>query len=51
MMGSELERRIDQGSGREPADIVLRGGSFLDLVSGGLISGDVAICGDRIVGT
>ncbi|RUU54080.1 adenine deaminase, partial [Mesorhizobium sp. M2C.T.Ca.TU.009.01.2.1] len=50
-MGSELERRIDQGSGREPADIVLRGGSFLDLVSGGLISGDVAICGDRIVGT
>jgi len=50
-MGSELERRIDQGSGREHADIVLKGGRFLDLVSGELIAGDVAICGDRIVGT
>lgn len=50
-MDSELERRIDQGSGREPADIVLKGGSFFDLVSGELIAGDVAICGDRIVGT
>ena len=50
-MTGELERRIDQGSGREPADIVLKGGRFFDLVSGELVSGDVAICGDRIVGT
>ncbi len=50
-MSSILEQRIDQGAGREPADLVLKGGRFFDLVSGDLISGDVAITGDRIVGT
>lgn len=50
-MGSQLERMIDQGTGREPADLVLKGGRFLDLVSGRLVAGDIAICGDRIVGT
>lgn len=47
----ELERRIDQGTGREPADIVLKGGRFLDLITGELVASDIAICGDRIVGT
>lgn len=51
MAKSTLERRIDQGSGTEPADIVLKGGRFFDLVSGELITGDVALCSDRIVGT
>ncbi len=46
-----LERMIDQGRGREPADLVLKGGRFFDLVSGRLVEGDIAICGDRIVGT
>ncbi len=46
-----LERMIDQGAGREPADLVLKGGRFLDLVTGELVESDVAICGDRIVGT
>lgn len=46
-----LERRIDQGVGREPADIVLKGGRFFDLVTGELISSDIAICGDTVVGT
>ncbi|MBV2143229.1 adenine deaminase [Falsochrobactrum sp. TDYN1] len=46
-----LERMIDQGAGREPADIVLKGGRFFDLVSGELIESDIAISGDRIVGT
>ncbi|MCO5065315.1 MAG: adenine deaminase [Rhizobiaceae bacterium] len=50
-MSSNLEQRIDQGIGREPADLVLKGGRFFDLVSGDLVSGDIAICGDRIVGT
>lgn len=50
-MGSNLERRIGQGAGDEPADIVLKGGRFFDLVSGELTAGDVAICGDTIVGT
>ncbi len=48
---TDLERRIDQGTGRMPADIVLRGGHFLDLVTGELVASDIAICGDRIVGT
>jgi adenine deaminase len=51
-MGSEaLGRRIAQGAGREPADLVLKGGRFFDLVSGELVASDVALCGDTIVGT
>ncbi|SLN72627.1 adenine deaminase [Roseisalinus antarcticus] len=45
-----LEKRIAQGRGDEPADLVLRGGQVLDLVTGDLVPGDVAICGDTIVG-
>ena len=48
---SNLERRIDQGTGREPADIVLKGGRFFDLVTGELVASDIAICGDTVVGT
>ncbi|MCC1491403.1 adenine deaminase [Cognatishimia sp. F0-27] len=47
----DLETRIAQGRGDEPADLVLRGGRLFDLVTGDLLDGDVAICGDRIVGT
>jgi adenine deaminase len=51
-MGSEeIAKRIAQGSGRAPADLVLKGGRFFDLVSGELVASDVAICGDTIVGT
>src|SRR5579863_10308732 len=45
-----LDRAVAQGRGVEPADLVLKGGRAFDLVSGELISSDVAICGDRIVG-
>ncbi|MDR7029590.1 adenine deaminase [Rhizobium rosettiformans] len=48
---TDLERRIDQGTGREPADIVLKGGRFFDLVTGELVESDIAICGETIVGT
>ncbi|MCM2450345.1 adenine deaminase [Agrobacterium vitis] len=48
---SPLERRIDQGVGRETADLVLKGGRFFDLVTGDLVESDIAICGDTIVGT
>lgn len=47
---ADLETRIAQGRGDEPADLVLRGGRVFDLVTGDLIEGDVAICGDVIVG-
>ncbi|WP_112323550.1 adenine deaminase [Oceanibium sediminis] len=46
----QLEKRIAQGRGDIGADIVLRGGRVLDVVTGALIDGDVAICGDTIVG-
>lgn len=48
---AELATRIAQGRGDAPADLVLRGGRVFDLVTGTLIDGDVAICGDTIVGT
>nr|WP_316655318.1 adenine deaminase [uncultured Gellertiella sp.] len=50
-MSARLERLIDQGTGRVPADIVLTGGRFFDLVTGELVHSDIAISGDRIVGT
>jgi adenine deaminase len=46
-----LKHAIAQGRGQEPADLVLKNGSFYDLVSGRVIASDIAICGDRIVGT
>lgn len=48
---SSLENRIDQGTGRIPADVVLKNGRFFDLVTGELVASDIAICGDTIVGT
>lgn len=46
-----IAKRIDQGRGVEKADLVLKNGQFYDLVTGELVSGDIAICGDKIVGT
>ncbi|RDC75211.1 adenine deaminase [Rhodovulum sp. 12E13] len=48
---AQLERRIAQGRGDEAADLVLRGGRVFDVVTGDMLEGDVAICGDTIVGT
>ncbi|QEE36040.1 adenine deaminase [Octadecabacter sp. SW4] len=48
---SNLTDRIAQGRGDTPADIVLRGGRVFDVVTGAFLDGDVAICGDTIVGT
>ena len=47
---SILAQRIDQGRGTARAELVLKGGQILDLMTGQMLSGDVAICGDRIVG-
>lgn len=47
---ADLITRIAQGRGDEPADIVLRGGQVFCVVTGQMIAGDVAICGDTIVG-
>ncbi len=47
----ELARRIAQGRGKEPADVVIRDVRMLDLVTGALVPTDIALCGDTIVGT
>ena len=47
---ADLEQRILQGRGDAPADLVLRGGQVFCVVTGDLVPGDVAICGDTIVG-
>ncbi|MEM1362849.1 MAG: adenine deaminase [Pseudomonadota bacterium] len=49
-MTQPLETQIDQAAGRTVADLVLKGGHVLDVITGDLIPGDVAICGDKIVG-
>lgn len=46
-----LEHCIDQALGREEADVVIKNTRFLNLVTGELVAGDIAICGERIVGT
>ncbi|MFQ6753128.1 adenine deaminase [Cereibacter sphaeroides] len=50
-MSRSLSECIDQGRGLVPADLVLKHGRVFDLVTGELVQTDVAICGDRIVGT
>jgi adenine deaminase len=47
----QLSKRIDQGLGRARADLVIKGGRILNVATGTLDAGDVAICGDLIVGT
>ncbi len=47
----ELARRIAQGRGKEPADVVIKDVRMLDLVTGALVPTDIALCGDTIVGT
>lgn len=46
-----LERRIDQALGDTRADLVIRNARTLNLVTGDLDNGDIAICDDTIVGT
>jgi adenine deaminase len=46
-----LEACIDQALGREPADLVIKGARLLNVVTGEIAETDIAITGDRIVGT
>ena len=45
-----LKRQCDVSSGREKADIVLKNGTIINVFAEELITGDVAIVGDTIVG-
>ncbi|NYZ11849.1 adenine deaminase [Azospirillum sp. RWY-5-1] len=46
-----LKRRIDQALGRDRADLVIKNTRFLNVVTGEIAESDIAVCGDRIVGT
>lgn len=48
---SRLADIIDQARGKSPADLVIKSVGILDLTSGEVTVGDIAIAGDRIVGT
>lgn len=48
---ADLAAHIRVASGKEPADLVIRNTSFLDVYTGQFLSGDVAIYRDTIVGT
>src|SRR5271154_2415747 len=49
-MRDALERQVDQALGRLPADLVVRNARILNLVTGEIQSGDIAVCGSTIVG-
>src|ERR1051325_3769215 len=42
---------IDQARGKAPADLVIKSVGIFDLTSGEMTVGDIAVAGDRIVGT
>lgn len=48
---AQLGRMIRAGRGTEPADLVIRNVQLLDVITGQLTETDIAIVGDRIVGT
>ena len=48
---SRLADIIDQARGKGPADLVIKSVGIFDLTSGEVAVGDIAIAGDRIVGT
>lgn len=47
----DLTRMIMAGQGKEPADLVIKDVKLLDVVTGAITQTDIAIVGDRIVGT
>jgi adenine deaminase len=50
MTKDSLAKRIAQGKGDQPADLLLKGGQVFDVITGALIRADVAICDGVIAG-
>jgi adenine deaminase len=50
LSGDELRRLVDVAAGREPADLLLRGGRIVNVHTGRIDEVDVAVAGDRIAG-
>ena len=40
---SSMQRRINVASGKEPADLVVKGGKVLNVFTGDITQGDVAV--------
>jgi adenine deaminase len=51
MQETDLRRAIRAGQGKEPSDLVLKNLRLLDVISGTVTATDIAIVGNRIVGT
>lgn len=47
---SELKKLIDVAAGRIPADLVIRNCRIINVFSGEIQEGDIAVCGDQIAG-
>ena len=50
MKKSQLKKLIDTAAGRIPADLVIRGAKTVDVYSGSILTGDIAISGGIIAG-
>ena len=50
MTKAKLKKLIDVAAGRLQADLVLKGGTIADVYSGSFVTGDLALCEDRIAG-
>ncbi|WP_428029083.1 adenine deaminase [Ancylobacter sp.] len=48
---AEIARFVEAGRGTAPADLVIRGVQMLDVITGALTLTDIAMVGNRIVGT
>ncbi len=48
---AEIARLIEAGRGTAPADLVIKGVQLLDVITGAITRTDIAMAGDRIVGT
>ncbi len=46
----QLRRKIDCAAGREPADLIIKNGAILNVFTGELEKGDLAICEGTVVG-
>lgn len=50
MKKQELKHLIDVAAGREPADLVIKNCMVVNVFTGRIVPGDIAVCGDRIAG-
>jgi adenine deaminase len=51
LSADQLQKMIEAGTGKTPADLVLRNVRLLDVITGAVTETDIAIVSDRIVGT